>query len=325
MLTVLSILALLMSISIGFFRRSIPSRDVARNAILDALRQARLFAVSENAPAAVRLDPGSDGSWPTVAALGRKTVAGWHLEESDLDGWPAAAHGAGFDVEPRGALGHAVRLSDSEPSWLDFGNAPAFDSLDGFALEFFVKVAQPRNQVLFSKGKGLLLRSEADGGLTAQIRVLGHDEKGEPKPAFHSVSSEATVLDPSRFVKVAVSFDGVQLRVSGDDAVVAELVLQARSEFLPDRDATLVCGSIDQPAGLALDEVKWGIFAGDLQELRDVELAPGPRQVRFGPDGALDPRFHSGPAELCLLTPSGDREKKSLQTWIRIGMLGDVR
>jgi hypothetical protein len=323
MLTVLSILGLLMGISIGAFRRSIPVRDLARNAVLDSLRQARLFAIAENAPATVRLLPGGDESWPTVAALGRRTVAGWHLEGSELDGWPEAARGGGLVDEPRGALGHAVRLSDREPSWVDFGGTAAFDSTDGFALEFFVKVDALRNQVLFTKGKGLQLRGESDGGLTAQVQVMGKDEQGQPRPAFQSASSEGAVLVPGRFVKVAVTFDGVQLRVTGDDVVVAELVLPAPAAFVPDRGAALQCGSTDAPAALALDEVKWGVFAGDAQEMRDVEIGPGDRNVRFGPDGALDPRFHQGPAQICLLTTAGP-DKPPLETWIRIGMLGDV-
>jgi len=324
MLVVLSILGILMGISIGAFRRAIPSRDVARNAVLDALRQARLFAIAESSPATVRLDPGGAERWPTVTALGRRTIAGWHLEGTDLDGWPDAAHGAGLEEEPRGAVGRAVRLADDQPSWIDFGTTPAFDAADGFALECFVRIDEPRSQALFAKGRGFSLRCESDGGLSAQVRVLGRDERGDPRPAFQSVRSDEPVLVPGRFIKVAVTFDGLQLRMSVDDAVVAELVLQARTEFMPDRDASLLCGVLDAPAGLALDEVKWGIFAGSVQELRDMEVGPGLRLVRFGPDGGLDPRFHGGPAELCLLTPGGDPERPPLATWIRIGTLGDV-
>src|SRR5688500_5087839 len=87
LMVVLALLGVLMGISIGAFRRAIPSSEIARNALGDALRQARLFAISENAPSSVRLEPGGPESWPTVSALGRKTVAGWHLEGTDLDGW----------------------------------------------------------------------------------------------------------------------------------------------------------------------------------------------------------------------------------------------
>ena len=327
MLVVLALFGVLMGISIGMFRRSIPTRDVARNALLGALRQARLFATSENSPAVVQLEPGSEADWPTVAALGRRTVGGWHLESPELDGWPESAHGGGLEEEPRGAIGKAIRLLGTEPSWIDFGASPAYDASEGFALECFLKIDEPRSQTLFGKGRGFQLRSETDGGLTAQIQVLRKDEKGELKPANQSASSTGPALVPGRFTKVAVTFDGLQLRVSADDVVVAELVLQARAPFLPDRGAALICGATDAPADFVLDEVKWGIFAGDVQELRDMELAPldvAPRQVRFGPDGALDPRFHAKPADLCVLPAGGDPSLPRPEIWIRVGMLGDV-
>jgi len=221
-------------------------------------------------------------------------------------------------------LGHAVRLSGREPSWVDFGVAPAYDAPEGFALEFFVRVDQVRNQILFSKGTGVVLRMENDGGLTLQVRALGKDEKGDPRPVFHSASSASPVLSAERFTKIVATFDGLQLRLTADDAVVAELVLQAAAPFAPDRQASLMCGSTDAPAGLVLDEVKWGIFAGDTQELRDMKVGDAGKVVRFGPDGALDPRFHTQPVDLLLVTPNGDAEHPEQKTWIRVGMLGDV-
>jgi prepilin-type N-terminal cleavage/methylation domain-containing protein len=325
MLVVLSILGILMGISVGVFRRSVPSRDVARNTLLDAVRQARLFSVSQCAPAMVRLQPGSDETWPTVTTIGRSITGGWHLEGSDLDGWPHAAKGAGMESEPHGVIGAAVLLSDREPSHVDFGQSIAFDSTDGFALEFFLRTDAPRNQVLLSKGKGLVVRSEVDGGLTAQVRMTGRDDRGDPKSVFQSVSSDGGALAPGRFTKVAVSFDGLQVRIAADDAVVAEVVLQAPMPFEPDRSAPLVFGSFEQPAGFALDEVKWGIWTAETQELRDMELGPGRALVRFGPDGALDPRFHAAPAELCLQSPPADPGQSPLLTWVRVGMLGDVQ
>lgn len=325
MLVVLSIIGVLMGISIGAFRRSIPSRDLARRAVLDALRQARLFAIAENAPATVRLAAGSEEQWPEVSATGRKTVAGWHLEGTALDGWPTDGRGAGLEEHAQGVIGKAVRLSDREKSWIELPCSPAFDSREGFAFEAFVAVDQRRSQPLFSKGKSLLVQATADGGVNVQIQVEVRDQAGDPKPVYQSVVSGEPVLLPGRFVKLAITFDGVQLRLAADDAVVDELALAAPAPFLPDPGANLLLGSYDEPAGLVVDEIKWGIFAGDTQELRDMEVGPGARLVRFGPDGALDPRFHQAPAELCLLTPSSDPEKPPLPTWIRVGLLGDVQ
>src|SRR5262245_23696269 len=94
MLVVLSIIGVLMGISIGALRNAVPARAIARAAVLDALRQARLFAMQENAPALVRLDTIPDEP-PTVTAIGKTTVGTWHLEGDDLDGFPQAARAAG--------------------------------------------------------------------------------------------------------------------------------------------------------------------------------------------------------------------------------------
>src|SRR5262245_37426504 len=67
MLVVLSIVGVLMGISVAAFRRSIPHREIARRAVFDALVQARLFSVAENAPATVSLDPGDEATrWASV-------------------------------------------------------------------------------------------------------------------------------------------------------------------------------------------------------------------------------------------------------------------
>jgi prepilin-type N-terminal cleavage/methylation domain-containing protein len=330
MLVVLAILGILMGISIGAFRKSVPSRDVARNAVLDALRQARLFAVAENAPASVHLDLAEgEGGWPTVTARGRRTVGGWHLESTALEGWPDAAHGGGLEEEPKGALGHAVALSDVDPSWVDFGASPAFDAEEGFALEFFVKTLRPRSQVLFSKGKGFTLRSEADGALTLEVRVQRLDEQGQKKLLHLSQKTPAPVLVAGRFVKVVASYDGLEMRLSADDVVALDELAPRPEAFAPDRESPLVAGSDDAPAGFTLDEVKFGIFAGDSQPLRDMELGSGAQAVHFAPDGTLDPRFHQGPVELLLISPRTRKpddppEQRGVETWIRVGTLGDV-
>lgn len=325
MLVVLSILGVLMGLSVAAFQRSVPSRDLARRALLDSLRHAQLFAKAENAPALVVLEPGDPDGWPTVRALGRKTVGNWHLEGTSLSGWPIEARGAGLEEEAQGALAQALALSADEPSWLEVPIVPAFETEDGFAFEAFFKIARWRGQTLFSKGRAVALRLDSAGALSLQVQVTARDEAGEPKLAFQAVTSAAGVVPLGRFCKIAATFEGLQLRLTVDDAVVAELALPKRLPFAPDPGTPLLVGGYDEAAGLALDELKWGIFTGDTQELRDMELGPGARFVRFGPDGALDPRFHQGPVELCVQTPSGDPEKKPIETWVRVALLGDVQ
>jgi prepilin-type N-terminal cleavage/methylation domain-containing protein len=326
MLVVLSILGVLMGLSVAAFQRSVPHRDLARRALLDALRHARLFGIAENAPAMVVLEPGTEEGWPTVQAIGRKTVGNWHFEGTELAGWPVDARGSGLEEVRVGALAQAVRLSSEEPSWLEVPIVPAFESRDGFALEVFLALERWRGQLLFSKGRAIALRQDSSGSLSLQVQVVTRDEEGEPKPAFHTVATPPGVLPLGRFFKLAATFDGVQLRLAVDDVVVGELALQRKAPFDPDPGTPLLFGQLDQPSELALDEMKWGIYAGDTQELREMEFCAGSaRFIRFGPDGALDPRFHQGPAEIGVKATSVDPAVKPIETWVRVSLLGDVQ
>ena len=323
MLVVLSIIAVLMGISVGALRHATPARVLARHSILDALRQAKLFSVPENAPATVRLEAGPDQP-PTVTAIGKKTVGTWHLEGTDLSGFPQAARGEGVEDVEGGVLGKAVQLASNAASWIDFGKSSSFATPYGVACELFVRVDEPRSQSLLAQGKSFVLRSEGDGEVTLQVRLLDKDEKGEPRDAFASIGSERPVLVPHRWVKIAGGFDGLSLRLSIDDAVVGERLLQKPLPYAMDPDATLVLGSFDQPAGFAVDELKWAIYMGETQDLRDVELTAPRSLVRFGPDGALDPQFHQGPAVLQFQIPGSTPEEPPLVTSVRVGVLGDV-
>ena len=323
MLVVLSIIAILMGISVGALRHSTPARVLARHALLDALRQAKLFSKQENAPATVRLEAVPDLP-PTVTAIGKKTVGTWHLEGTDLTGFPQGARGEGVVEVEDGVIGKAVELASNAASWIDFGKSPSFATPYGVACEMFVRVVEPRSQSLLAQGRSFVLKCEGDGEVTLQVRLQDKDEKGEPRDAFASVGSERPVLVPHRWVKIAGIFDGLSLRLTIDDAVVGERLLQKPLPYALDKDATLVLGTFDQPGGFAVDEVKWAIFMGETQELYDVELTAPRSLVRFGPDGALDPQFHQGPAELKFQIPGDSPEAPPLVTTVRIGVLGDV-
>lgn len=323
MLLVLSIMGILMGISISAFRHSIPAQALARNAVLDALRQARLYSMQENATAFVRLEA-APGETPTVSAIGKRTVGTWHLEGEDLDGFPQSAQGEGFTEEANGAVGKAVRLAASGASFLDFGSSPSFDSPFGAACELFLQFDAPRNEPILAKGKAFVLKGESDGSLKLTVRVHDQDEHGDPRDTFRTVDSGRPVVVPGRFQKVAASFDGMSLRLTIDDVVAAETLLVKPLPFAFDRDAPLLLGSYEQSAALAVDELKWAIYDGKSQELRDIELRDPLSIVRFGPDGSLDPNFHQGPAELLLRGANHDPDQPALETWVRIGVLGDL-
>jgi len=319
LLVVLAILSLLMGIAVGTFGRSVPFRDLARNELLDKLRQARLFAVAEQAPAAVVLDPGDDENWPTVTALGRKTVGMWHLEGTDLDGFPDAAVGAGLEDVPQGALGHAVHLAADEESWLDFGHAPSFDATRGLGVELFLRLDDLRTRELASKGDGFLLAMDGAGALTLSVSTRLKDAAGRWTNATHVLDSDGPVLLAGRWTKVAASFDGQALRQYVDDVLVGELRLPKWQDLVPAVQSSVMLGSLAAPFGGAVDEFRWAVYVAEVSEpLQSVRLLGQERVVRFAPGGELDRSFHPGPAELGIVTEGG------AEAWVGVGLLGDV-
>lgn len=321
MLTVLTIFSILLGLSVGAFTHTAPRRELARNELVDKLRRARLFAAAEQSPASVILRAGGEDRWPEVTALGRVTVGTWHLEGTDLRGFPLEATGAGYEEVEDGAVGKAVHLSATTSSFLHFGHRAAFDSVDGVAVEMFVWLEGRGRRRLCSKGESFVLEVDQTGALESTVHVTGTDTLGQPVLRFESVSSESGVVPVDRWVRIAATFDGIELGLWVDDRPVAQNVLATQSPLEVDEEADLVIGRRDSPFAGRVDEFRYGIFQSETSEpLRDMAVAgPKMQTVRFAPGGELDPRFHEGPVDLVLTPESGDALR------VRVGILGDVQ
>jgi len=320
MLVVLSIISVMLGMSIGVFQRSAPRRDLARNEMVSALRRARLFAVSEQAPTSVLLVPGDDDNWPSVTAIGRRTSAVWHMEGTNLSGFPHEGSGVGYDEDLHGVLGKATRLIDNDTSYIDLGRSPAMDSADGAAIEMFVKPDRRHMRELAHKGSGFQLVSDLAGALTLSVDIWRTRLDGAREVQSISVSSEDGAMLPGRWTKIAASYDGLALRIYADNALVAEAVQVKWAPMAPSTEDPLVIGSYNAPFAGSIDEVKWGIYVAERSKpMVDTEVISQETLVRFAPGGELDPRFHSGGVDLGIVTVGG------AEAWVSVGLLGNVQ
>ena len=319
LLVVLAIISVLVGVSIGALQRGVPRRELARNEIVSKLRRARVFSVAEQAPAAVVLQPGNDVEWPTVRALGRKSVGVWHLEGTDLTGFPRDGTGVAIDDDPSGVLGRAVRLSGVEVSYLDFGRAPSFDSERGMACELFVKPAGPGDRTLVQKGDVFRLTADQAGYLSVSVRIQVRTAEGELEATHENVVSDRPALVDGRWTKVASSYDGMALRLYANDALVGESVRVDWAPVVPDPQEPVVVGNFDRPFDGSVDELRWGVYVAEVSEpLMDTEVISQETLVRFAPGGELDPRFHTGAVDLGVRTAGG------AEAWVTVGILGGV-
>ena len=323
LLTVLSIMAILLGISIGVFTRSTPTYELARNEILDKVRRARLHATAESSPASVILRPGDDARWPTISALGRTTVGMWHLEGANLSGFGGNVRGEGVEEDAQGVLGRAVRLAAGVPSSLQVGPAGSLESPHGFACEFFVKLDTDAPRTLVRKGDMCQLAVDSDGVLRASVELVEPTTVAGLRPGLVdvAVATDMPVLFPGRWVELGVSFDGLALRIQVDGATVAERTMQAFHDLSLDPKAPIAIGDRDSAFAGSVDEWKWGVYLEETsEEMVDMEVPAGrgPTLIRFAPGGELDGRFHSAPVELLLFNLEGE------PLVVRVGLLGDV-
>lgn len=320
LLVVLGLLAVLMGLSAGAFRRTIPRTEIARGEVLDKLRVARLTAVSEQSAATVMLHvPALEDGWTTVSVTAFRQVGMWHLEGDDLRGFPTTVTGSGYSADPEGVVGGALFLSDTAESYLDLGHSGSFESAQGLSCELYVKLDGMTGRMLIQKGEALQLSVDQDGYLSLSVQVQMWDERGQEKKGFQRLETQRPVLVEGRWQKVGASFDGMALQLRVDDAIVEESVLPERISLLPDIGTPVVVGRPGESFSGSVDEVKFGIFRTEVSEpLVDMEPIGEARLVRFAAGGGLDPRFHDREAELGFVAPSG------VETWIRVSMLGSV-
>jgi hypothetical protein len=309
----MSIIATLLGLGIGVFRNLGTSDRLATGQIQDAMRQARLFALRESAPASVVIDPERG----EVYGLGLRAVGNWHFEDERGSGWPVPARHDPDGLVEGGVIGAALAVREGQE--LAIPEPPTrFDSPYGFGLDVYVKPTGPARPMTVLERPGCwAVRLDADDRL--EVSVLLQDGKA-PEELRRTTDVH---LPASRFSRLSVVCDGRSLHVAVDDARVGQDTLFDRPRLMMvEPGAPVRSGTGPAAFRGVFDELRLAaVVAGEHEPLPgDITLEDGPRLVRIDRFGHLDPSLHHAPVVVSLL--SGDPPRRSS---VEFGLLGGVR
>jgi len=219
MLVVLSLLAVLMGLGVGFIQRAGSGNRLilTTNALASQLATAREQAYGDRR-AYVVVDTREDGA-TTIRNFRYRQVFAWACEDLERASEPDFLKPAGVTVSPDyGREGRYAVFSASgqvtlgDPPWLDF--------LDGFTLQFRLK-PDGRAGTLFKKGTGNGLIVNVIGGSAGRMGLeakitLQPDAKGEGGGTYdlrtgvreaEDVVEWGSPLIPGRWADVTISYD----------------------------------------------------------------------------------------------------------------------
>lgn len=298
MLIVIGILTLLLALGAGsYFQMAKNYKEEGATSRLDVLiRQVRNSAVSTNAPAYLEIDDEKN----IITPWATRTIALWHFEDVDDFGHTTGPrHNAnlrGARIVENGKIGKCARIIPG--GYVDAGADPDFDLEDGGTIEAYILPAPQTftgDNYIFSKPGSYSLRVARGGILVAEIEAFD-------KIKAVKVYSKTYRIVPTRWTKVALSWDRNITRVMVDDAIIAT----GPGARAPSTVNPLMIGSDGNGLDGLVDEVRiLSAVSGGLLELPKTFKITHNTQpwnaIYFAGDGTLDMRYHAGPINVTLI------------------------
>jgi prepilin-type N-terminal cleavage/methylation domain-containing protein len=303
LMVTMAIAASLMGLGAGIFL-SMGKRTAGDNALASV--SGLLINVrnaSSRFPAAIRIDPTTDGHVGTVTGMAQevrqelhfdpRTIEGrsepltpWGIEGRDCD-----ANGATVETT-HGRVGGALRLAGGTVNCRRYA---AYDVTDGLTVELWIKPDNLSSADLVTKGDALTVRLE--GSRRIGVKVTVQSDHG-PEPITESC--EVPLIRTDRWTGVRVSYDRNELSIWTDDGFgFAKRGAKVEHRPLaPAPDADLQVGGY---SGL-LDDFR---FAGVHSELplrmpAEVTLLGDKPKTIYFVGGQLDPAIHRGSETISL-------------------------
>ncbi len=316
LLIVLSIVAVLMGISAGIFKKMAMGKMVAVSQVKDAIRAARTFAIEQSAQATVDVDPATG----RIVASGFTSVGNWHFEDDKSTGWPTDADlTGGAEIVDDGAFGRALRLPEGSRGFVTLGRSPSFDATQGFLLDLYVRATQSQDAPILSKGRAFQLHLTADFGLTFNVRGRDRGLVGKGEGEVRSFAL-ARCVTPGRWSHVVVSYDGKRLYITVDGIERDRKDFESRLDLWPEPDSPLEIGSPDTRFLGDVDEVRLATsIVNDAPPLGDGVHFEKPLTIYFDASGRLDPLRHSAPVQVTLVFDEEQRRRD-----VRVGLFGEI-
>lgn len=325
LLVVLAILAFIMSVSIGVYRKvgTVYTLPATASHVTSIIRAAHNYSVSSGVPSKVFIDAG--GEEHRITAFGFELVANWHFEDEApgedepfeegtvLDGAKrdrGTVEGVVFGVP--GKIGQALYFEDGGAVVAD--DQARYGCQHGFSVDAWV-LFQPgdlRPEAKYTvvwKDGSFELGATGDGALFASITG---NWGNEPDPKEYEVQTRPGAIVADRWTHLRLIHDALELRIEIDGVNEDWYVLGYEEIFeedwpaLPDEIAQsssfLSISRPDQFFMGAIDEVKYRVgrepksyeLGGDV-----MFLAPS-KTIYFDTRGSLDPLRHSRPVIVSL-------------------------
>ncbi len=287
MIAVLTIVAVLLGLGIGFLQRGSTDLDLARAILRDQIRLAQTTARARTLPTEVRILPAAnDDLRGHVQARVLTPVGHWHCEPDER--WLAAALQPAISgrYEPAGRFGQALRPDpDRRQALLSVatGGKPLFDLAEGFALRLEVLPEQRHSATVARLGRAFVLA--LDNELVPELRCTLAGSGGRPGT---TVAVKARIpLQLAQWTTLEAVHDGrtLALYIEGREAgsaAAAGRPYQANSDlFEVSTGDAAFAGVVDEIQLLAYE-------LGPMQDLPPETTVDGPpRTVAFGRRGDL--------------------------------------
>lgn len=276
--------------------------------VRSALAAASGAALREGAPA--RLEVSTDRT--SLYVIAPRTLGTWHFERDDgqgARGLQTALFGAANTDE--GHMGSGLVFSGKRrDAYVELGLVAggSFDPTAGLAIELAVCLDELSPGRLLDVAGVAGLDVQEGGALSGWILPARLDESGvEVVGAKRVAELPAGVLLPGRWVRVGLSYDRVELRITADGfpaSIVSEVAPLSRA-----KGAIVLGGTPRAFVGRVDTVVVRQAEVGEPLVLPEGTLWPedGPRAVRFEADGALDRGRHPTGLDIGLELPDGAR------------------
>lgn len=324
LLVVISLVSLILGAGVGALASFDVGDRAARSLVQSVVRSAANSALARDAPASVVIDPAER----SIAARAMKVIGTWHFESEALRGaFDLDGELFGAVLVDDGQLGRALSLrrdasrAARTPSWaeIDIQRDPAFDLVDGFALECSVRIEAAGAGALLDIGGSVGCELSSDGTLVAWLTPAIEDDVGRRmRGARIGLESQPGALGFGAWRRVRASYDRARFELAIDGVLVAALAYD--SPLWP-TDGPLIVGDDRRAFPGSIDTLAIsGVVAS-----REIVLPEGvafgiesTRLMRFAPGGHLDRATHATPARIELLYADDERDL------IRVGMYGTV-
>jgi prepilin-type N-terminal cleavage/methylation domain-containing protein len=320
LLMVMGLLALMLGVGVGV----VASLDIgtygASSLVRSSLRSANQWAMARQAPARVRIDPGTG----RVAAEGLAVVGTWQFESVP----PKGALGLdgeliGAELVEDGFVGRALSLAGAARGGsyvVPVHTDPAFAFEGGFQVQVALRPEEPRRGRVLMLDRSLKLEITQRLGIVATVGTQRYDEEnGREVGAGNAVlSTPDEVLELGRWSRVLVSYDRSRLAILVEGVEVASLAEEGA--VLPVK-AAMTLGGGDRPWGGSVDS----LVISAVGATEEVFLPLGVsfpkdtiREVAFAAGGGLDRTVHDEPVLIRVEYEDGRSEE------LRVNMYGTV-